>query len=71
MERLGGTGDMSAPSKYELVWAATYALEFKALREQMMPDAENARWAMRRADRAVAAMIDAEKTYAPEQEKAA
>lgn len=59
---------MSAPSKYELVWAATYALEFKALREQSFtaPDAENAKWAMRRADRAIAAMIDAEKADAPE-----
>jgi hypothetical protein len=64
---------MSAPSKYELVWAATYALEFKTLREQTFttPDAENARWAMMRADRAIAAMIDAEKASEPEQEKTA
>jgi hypothetical protein len=59
---------MSAPSTYELVWAATYALEFKAFREQSLtaPDVENAKWAMRRADRAIAAMIDAEKADAPE-----
>lgn len=59
---------MSAPSKYELVWAATYALEFKAFREQSftVPDVENAKWAMQRADRAVTALIDAEKADASE-----
>ena len=52
------------PTKYELVWAATYALEFKTLREQSftVPDVENAQWAARRADRAVAALIDANRT---------
>lgn len=58
---------MSAPSKYELVWAATYALEFKALREQYFaPYADTAKRAMIRADSAVAAMIDAARADAPE-----
>lgn len=57
---------MNAPSKYELVWAATFALEFKAFRESsvIMSDLQDAQWAVRRADRAVAALIDADKADA-------
>lgn len=59
-------------TKYELVWAAAFALEFKAFRDTTFDnsaaaDAENAKWAKRRADRTVEALLAAEQ--ADEKEK--
>lgn len=57
---------MGTPSKYELVWAATFTLEFKAFRESspIPSDLQDAEWAVRRVDRAVAALIGADKADA-------